>query len=453
MAIEANLKLLVVDDDEALRQQLRWAFDGFAVSLAGNRQSAITEFDNNPTPVVLLDLGLPPDQDGPTEGLATLEAILAIAPETKVIVMTGQTDREYAVRAIGLGAYDFYEKPIEAEALSLIVARAQNLYALEAENRRLQTQRNSESLPGVIAVSPKMLEVCRNVRKFAATDISALIMGESGTGKELIAGALHQLGNRSAGPFIAINCAAIPEALLESELFGHEKGAFTGALKTTIGRIEQAMGGTLFLDEIGDMPLPLQAKLLRFLEQRTIERVGGRNEIAVDVRIVSATNQDLVAGQTAGNFREDLYYRLAETVFDIPPLRNRDEDCLLIARHALAEQAKARGRQVPEFTKEALGAILAYAWPGNVRELQNKVRQAGILAEGRFVTAADLVLDPAADQETRPLTIKESRLLADRRTVVRAMSEANGNVAKAARILDVSRPTLYQMLQEFDLKN
>jgi two-component system NtrC family response regulator len=305
----------------------------------------------------------------------------------------------------------------------------------------------------VIAVSPKMLEVCRNVRKFAATDISALIMGESGTGKELIAGALHQLGNRSAGPFIAINCAAIPEALLESELFGHEKGAFTGALKTTIGRIEQAMGGTLFLDEIGDMPLPLQAKLLRFLEQRTIERVGGRNEIAVDVRIVSATNQDLVAGQTAGNFREDLYYRLAETVFDIPPLRNRDEDCLLIARHALAEQAKARGRQVPEFTKEALGAILAYAWPGNVRELQNKVRQAGILAEGRFVTAADLVLDPAADQETRPLTIKESRLLADRKTVVRAMSEANGNVAKAARILDVSRPTLYQMLQEFDLKN
>lgn len=452
MTVETAQRLLIVDDDEALQQQLRWAFDGFDIRLASNRQTAVAEFEDNPTPVVLLDLGLPPDQDGPSEGLATLESILAIAPETKVVMMTGQTNREYAVRAISLGAYDFYEKPIEADELTLIVERAQNLSALESENRRLQTHNSIESLPDVIAASPNMLKVCRDVRNFATTDISALIIGESGTGKELIARALHQLSNRADGPLVAINCAAIPEALLESELFGHEKGAFTGALKTTEGRVEQANGGTLFLDEIGDMPLPLQAKLLRFLEQRTIERVGGRREIPVDVRIISATNQDLATAHQNGAFREDLYYRLAETVFDIPPLRDREEDCLSIARHVLDMQAKAQAKKVQGFTKDALGAILAYPWPGNVRELQNRVKHAVVSAEERFVTAADLALDVADQPTAKCPTLKQSRELAERTTITRALNEANGNVTKAARILDISRPTLYQMLRQFDLK-
>lgn len=451
MAVESKQKLLIVDDDKALRQQLRWAFDKFEVNLAGSRQSAIEKFEDNPAPVVLLDLGMPPDQNGPSEGLAALESILAIAPEAKVVVMTGQTNREYAVRAIGLGAYDFYEKPIDADALLLIVERAQKLYQLEAENRRLTAQHSTQSVPGIIANSPEMLRICDDIRKFAVTEISVLITGDSGTGKELFANAIHQLSNRSTGPLIAINCAAIPEALLESELFGHEKGAFTGALNTTIGRVEQAMGGTLFLDEIGDMPLPLQAKLLRFLEQRTIERVGGRREIAVDVRVVSATNQDLAAAQTAGSFREDLYYRLAETVFDIPPLRDRDEDCLSIARHVLEVEAQKQGRKIQGFTKEALAAILAYSWPGNVRELQNRIRQGIVGAEGRFVTAADLKLDAAQAPATKQLTLNESRKLAERATIASAMNEANGNVSKAARILDISRPTLYQLLRRFEL--
>ena len=453
---ESENKLLIVDDDEALQRQLRWAFDGFDVSLAGSRKAAMAVFEQEPAPVVLLDLGLPPDQDGPSEGLAALESILALAPETKIIVMSGQAERQYAVRAIGLGAYDFYDKPIDIETLNLIVRRALNLYRLEAENRRLQKQYSTQALPGVVAVSPEMVKICGDIHKFANTGISVLLTGESGTGKELFARAVHTLSDRSAGPFVAINCAAIPEPLLESELFGHEKGAFTGAIKTTIGKVEQADKGTLFLDEIGDMPLPLQAKLLRFLEQRVMERVGGRREIAVDTRIVSATNQDPIKAQADGTFRQDLHYRLAETVVKIPPLRERGEDALLIARHVLVEQAREQGSKARGFSKDACGAILAYPWPGNVRELQNKVRRAVVvMTEGRkLVTAADLeLLAPSSASVMRCLTLRDSQEQAERAAVVRAMSETNGNISRAAHILEVSRPTLYILLRQYDLKS
>ena len=451
---ESKHKLLIVDDDETLQRQLRWAFDGFDVSLAGSRQAAMAVFEPAPAPVVLLDLGLPPDQDGPSEGLAALEAILAFAPETKIVVMTGQTERQYAVRAIGLGAYDFYEKPIDIETLNLIIQRALNLYRLEAENRHLQKQYSAQALPGVITVSPEMVKICGDIRKFAKTGISVLLTGESGTGKELFARAVHTLSDRSAGPFVAINCAAIPEPLLESELFGHEKGAFTGAIKTTIGKVEQADGGTLFLDEIGDMLLPLQAKLLRFLEERVIERVGGRREIAVDTRIVSATNQDLTKAQADGTFRRDLHYRLAETVVKIPPLRERGEDALVIARHVLKEQVREQGSKARGFSKDACEAILAYPWPGNVRELQNQVRRAVVMAEGRkLVTASDFQLLSSSEAASPCITLRGYREQAERAAVARAMSETNGNISRAAQILEVSRPTLYQLLRQYDLKS
>jgi len=446
-------KLLIVDDDEAIRQQLRWAFDDFDITLAGSREAAVAMFEKRPAPVVLLDLGLPPDPDGPSEGLATLESILAIAPETKIVIMTGQAEHAYAVQAIGLGAYDFYEKPITLETLNLIIQRALNLYQLEAENRQLQKQYSAQALPGVVAVNPEMVKICGDIRKFAKSHISVLLTGESGTGKELLARALHTLSDRSEGPFVAINCAAIPEQLLESELFGHEKGAFTGAIKTTIGKVEQANGGTLFLDEIGDMPLPLQAKLLRFLEERVMERVGGRVEIAVDTRIVSATNQDLTKAQAEDTFRDDLRYRLAETVVNIPPLRERGEDALLISRHVLAEQALEQGSMAHGFTKDACSAILAYPWPGNVRELRNRIKRAVVMSEGRkLLTASDLELEPASTPMTS-MTLKDSQDLAKRAAVVRAMNETNGNISKAAQILEVSRPTLYQLLRQYGLKS
>ncbi len=446
-----DIQLLIVDDDEALQQQLRWAFDDVAANVAGSRAEALEKFRETPTPVVLCDLGLPPDKDGPSEGLATLEGILAIEPNTKVVVMTGQTEHEYAVRAVALGAYDFYAKPIEIETLNLIVRRALSLQQLEEENRRLKQVDGHMPLPGVVAQSPQMLEVCDTVRKFADTALSVLLLGESGTGKELLANALHSLSERSDGPFIALNCAAIPEALLESELFGHEKGAFTGAVSQTIGKVEQANGGTLFLDEIGDMPMPLQAKLLRFIEERSIERVGGRRQIPIDTRLVSATNMDLAAGITDGVFRGDLYYRLAELVVDIPPLRDRTDDIILIARHILEEQVRESGLKKREFSSGALSAILAQSWPGNVRQLQNTIRRAAINADHETVQEADLGLESTAELDPSLVTLKACREEAERIAVTRAMSQAGGNVSKAARILDVSRPTVYQLLRQYEL--
>ncbi len=444
-------RLLIVDDDEGIQRQLRWAFDDLSVSLASDRGSALETLREVQPRVVLLDLGLPPDPDGPSEGLSTLEGILAAAPKTKVIVMSGQTEREYAVRAVGLGAYDFYQKPIEQEPLSLTVRRAFDLFALEEENQRLLSSGGTARLPGIVTANRDMLRVCEEAAKFAASEVSVLVFGESGTGKELMARALHLLSVRHEGPMIAINCAAIPENLLESELFGHEKGSFTGATKTTIGKVEQADGGTLFLDEIGDMPFALQAKLLRFLEDRKVERIGGRREIEVDIRVVSATNKDLRAAIGEGAFREDLYYRLAEAEIRIPPLRERHDDALLIAHHLLREEAERNGRHYQGFSPGALTAIAEYDWPGNVRELQNRVRRAVLTASDGRVTAADLQFEKA-EEPKQIETLKEARERAERLAITRAMIEANGNISKAAKLLDTSRPTVYQLLERYEIE-
>lgn len=448
MSKELSKNLLIVDDDAGLRHQLRWAFDDFEVLLAEDRKTAAAVVRRDEPPVVLLDLGLPPDPHGPTEGLATLQEILSISPESKVIIMTGQTEREYAVKAVSLGAYDFYQKPIEMPTLSLIIERAYRMYGLETENRRLHAREGALPLPGLIATNPKMLEICAETRLLARSEVSVLLLGESGTGKEVLARAIHEVSARSEGPFVPINCAAIPENLLESELFGHEKGAFTGAVKKTLGKIEVANGGTLFLDEIGDLPLPLQAKLFRFLQERVIERVGGREQIAVDVRIVSATNKDIEGSIPSGEFRQELYYRLAEAAITIPPLRERPEDAILIANKLLQKFAKQEGREVRGFSPDAIEAILGYEWHGNVRELENRVKRAAVMARTRQVMAVDLGLD---SPDTETATLKSFRAGADRLAIARALAVADGNLSKAAQILDVSRPTLYQLLKQYDI--
>lgn len=444
-------KLLVVDDDEGLRKQLRWAFDDCEVFLAEERREAVALIERERPSVVLLDLGLPPDPHGPTEGLAILQAILSVAPETKVIVMSGQTQREYAVQAVARGAYDFYQKPIEIETLGLIVRRAFRLFSLEDENRKLVSSAVEVPLPGLVTANPKMLQVCQQMRRFAPSDVTILLLGESGTGKEVFARAAHSLSKRANKPFIPINCAAIPEHLLESELFGHEKGAFTGAIKSTAGKVEMADGGTLFLDEIGDLPLPLQAKLFRFVQERIIERIGGRRPIPVDIRIVCATNQDLIKKITTGEFREELYYRLNEVTIQIPPLRERPDDAVVLAHHFLRQFATEQGRPVRGFTPQALAAISSYNWPGNVRELENRIRRAVVAAQAAHIGPGDLDL-AMAEQAGERTTLKQSRDKAERDAVTRAMIESAGNVSQAARILEISRPTLYQLLREHDIK-
>ncbi|TVR97137.1 MAG: PEP-CTERM-box response regulator transcription factor [Rhodospirillales bacterium] len=443
--------LLIVDDDEGLRRQLEWALDEWEVITAGDRLAGMEVVRQRRPPVVLLDLGLPPDPDGPTEGVATLEAIMAFAPATKVIVVSGQTQREYAVQAVARGAYDFYSKPIEIEALRLIVQRAFHLFSLEEENRRLTRAPRSTPLPGILTTNNDMLEVCDDIRKFAATDVSVLILGESGTGKELLARATHQLSRRADRPFIAINCAAIPENLIESELFGHERGAFTGAVKTTMGKVEMAESGTLFLDEIGDLPLPLQAKLFRFLQERKIERVGGRQTIAVDIRIVSATNSNLREAIAKGRFREELFYRLSEASVSIPPLRERPDDTVMLALHFLREFANENGRPLRGFSPDALAAISQCPWRGNVRELENRVKRAVVVADGPYVTVEDLDLADAA-LTAQAVTLKDWREQAEVQAITRAMSHAGGNISKAAKLLDVGRPTLYQLLRKHGIE-
>ena len=445
--------LLVVEDDPGLQSQLRWSLDGFNVIVAGDRQTALTEITRHKPAVVTLDLGLPPDADGASEGLATLEKILETAPETKVIVVSGNDDRENAVRAVGLGAYDFYQKPIDPEILRLIVERAFHVHQLESENRRLQVRQVSSPLAGLIAASPQMLKVCRTVEKVAPTDVTTLLLGESGTGKELIARALHDLSTRVKGPFIAINCAAIPDTLLESELFGYEKGAFTGAAKQTRGKIEYADGGTLFLDEVGDLPMTLQVKLLRFLQERVIERLGGRQEIPVEVRVVCATHQDLPELVKEGRFREDLYYRISEITIRIPPLRERDGDALLLARTFLDEYCEEHRRNLRGFAPDAVSAIESYNWPGNVRELENKVKRAVIMADGVRITAEELELADSASGVALDLNLREVREAAERAAVQRAMSLFNGNISQAAEALGVSRPTFYDLMNKYGLKS
>ncbi len=443
-------KLLIVEDDAGLQRQLRWAYEGYEILTAGDRESAITMLRAEEPAVVTLDLGLPPDPDGTTEGFAALEQILALKPDTRVIVASGHGERESMLRAISMGAWDFYQKPIDIDALGLIVARAFHVHALEAENRRLAARADSgTALGGIITGSPEMLKVTRTIERVAPADVSVMLLGASGTGKELLARGLHDASRRK-GAFVAINCAAIPETLLESELFGHEKGAFTGAVKTTEGKIEQAQGGTLFLDEIGDVPLPLQVKLLRFLQERVIERIGGRKAIPVDTRIVCATHQDIDAMVAANSFREDLYYRLAEIVVRIPSLSERPGDAGLLARHLLHKHGTAMKLPAKSFAPDALAAIDAWGWPGNVRELENRVKRAAIMADGKLVTAADLDLGAAPDAE--PINLKAIREAADRRAIAYALSRADGNISGTARLLGISRPTLYDLMKAYDLQ-
>src|SRR5215468_11207033 len=390
--LPAARPLLIVDDDPGLLRQLRWAFSDHKVFPASTRQEATDLVRKDPVPVAIVDLGLPPDPDGASEGLAILAEILAIAPATKVIIATGNETREHALRAIALGAYDFYQKPIDIDVLQLIVARAEQMFDLEAENRKLSKAAAPSPIDGIIANSPEMLKVLRNIEKIAPTDVTVLLRGESGTGKELLAQAIHKLSARTREPFVPINCAAIPETLLESELFGHEKGAFTGAVKQTIGRIESADGGTLFLDEIGDVSLPMQVKLLRFLQDQVLERIGGRKPLRVDVRIVCATNQDLDLMMAEGRFREDLYYRLNEVTVGVPPLRERASDAVVLANFFMRRFATEYGRSVRGFGTAALAAMSEYAWPGNVRELENRVKRAVVMTDGPLLSAADLGL-------------------------------------------------------------
>lgn len=444
--------LLIVEDDPGLQSQLRWSFDGFDIQLASDRASALAIVKKRSPQVVTLDLGLPPDPGGTSEGMATLNEILAIAPRTKIIVITGNDDVSNPVRAIGFGAYDFYQKPIEPEILTLVVERAFKLYALEEENRKLARQHVTNPLDGVVAASPEMHKVCRMVEKLAPTDITTLLLGESGTGKEVLARALHSLSPRADKPFIAVNSAAIPENLLESELFGYEKGAFTGAIKTTKGKFECADGGSFFLDEIGDLPMPLQAKILRFLQERTIERIGGREEISVDVRIICATHQNIQKQIEEGAFREDLYYRINEITIEIPPVRERTGDIPVLSRMLLDKFSKQMKSEVIGFTDAAVSAMEAYHWPGNVRELENRIKRAIVMAEGVLIREEDLELDPVELQEEKLKTLREIREKAERLAICKALAETDGNVSKAAELLDVTRPTLYSLLGKFDLK-
>lgn len=444
--------LLVVEDDPGLQSQLRWCFEGFDVSVAGDRSGAIALVEKLLPPVVTLDLGLPPDPANASEGLATLEAILAVAPHTKVIVVTGNEDRENAVHSVAMGAYDFYQKPIDPEILGLIIDRAYKLYQLEKENRDLQQQYVTSPLSGVVASSSVMLKLCRMVERVAPSNATTLLLGESGTGKEIIARALHDLSSRGDNRFVAINSAAIPETLLESELFGYEKGAFTGANKTTPGKIELADGGTFFIDEVGDLPQSLQAKMLRFLQERVVERIGGRTEIPVDVRVLCATHQDLPRLIEEGKFREDLYYRISEVTIQIPPLREREGDQILLARVFLDRFASENSRTFKGFTQEALAAMEAYPWPGNVRELENKVKRAVIMAESSYIDVGDLELATPEDNPPVMVNLRQVRDEAERRALQRALALAHDNVSHAAELLGISRPTFYDLLNKHGMK-
>jgi len=447
--------LLIVEDDLALQKQLKWSMDRFESVTADDVATAVLQFRRHKPPVVTMDLGLPPDQDSTSEGFKLLEKLIELEPGTKVIVLTGQNDQANALRAIRMGAYDFLAKPVDPDVLVLTVERAMRLHELQQENQRLLTQQDGEPTGKLLTRDPQMQRLCRTVERVAGSDATVLLLGESGTGKEVLAQSLHDASKRK-GRFVAINCAAIPEALLESELFGYERGAFTGATKTTVGKIETAHGGTLMLDEIGDLPMPLQAKLLRFLQERSIERLGGRQEIQVDVRIVGATHQDLKSKIEQGLFREDLYYRLAEIVVDIPPLRDRVGDAVLLSHAFLRRFSSEQRRPILRLADDAIRAVEAHRWPGNVRELQNVMKRASIMADGDRITADDLNLPvPAGGQapdDGSDLDLRAVRERAERQAVVAALARTDGNIAKAADLLGVSRPTLYDLMARLGVK-
>lgn len=446
-----NKKLLIIEDDPGLQSQMRWCFEDMDVHVASDRDAALTILRRFEPQVVTLDLGLPPDPGGATEGFKALDEILTLAPNTKVIVVTGREEKENAVKAIGNGAADFFQKPIDADILNFVVSRAFSVWELEQKNRTLSESHIHSPLNGVIASSPKMLQVCRMIEKIAPTDVTTLLLGETGTGKEVLAKAIHELSDRKNAPFAAINCAAIPENLLESELFGYEKGAFTGAGQTKKGKIELADGGTLFLDEIGDMPFALQAKMLRFLQERVIERVGGVKGIPVNVRVVCATHQNLQDRIAQELFREDLFYRVSEITLNIPPLREREGDPVIIAQSLLKTFGNEMNRPNLYLSEEAMQAIACHSWPGNVREMINKVKRAAIMADDKKVTAIDLELEAPVMASDEALNLRQIRDNAEKAAIVQAVSAAENNMAKASRMLGVSRPTLYSMLEKHGL--
>ncbi|MGH7944345.1 MAG: PEP-CTERM-box response regulator transcription factor [Opitutaceae bacterium] len=444
-------KLLIVDDDEEIRTQMRWALaSDYAISLAGDRASALEQFRTSRPNVVLLDLGLPPHPGTPEEGLAALSEMLAIDRLTKVVIVSGQGEKGPALRAIGAGAYDFVGKPVEMDELKLLLKRCFHLAQLEREYHQLQDTLREDSFEGLLGTGTRMQVVFDAIRKVATTDAPVLILGESGTGKEMTARAIHQRSARKNGPFVAINCSAIPESLIESELFGHEKGSFTGAHAQRKGRIEHSSGGTLFLDEIGEIPLPIQVKLLRFLQEQCIERVGGRQEIQVDTRVIAATNADLKKGMVSGSFREDLFYRLAVVQITLPPLRDRDDDIVLLAQAFLRRFATDNGKPSLSFGPDAVRAIRQHPWPGNVRELQNRVRRGVIMSEGKRLNPADLELE-ATPGSGQGLTLKEARERLEGDMIRQALRKHAGRITSAALELGISRPTLYELMDKLTI--
>ena len=445
-------KVLVVDDDLGIQKQLKWALNSFDLVFAGDRQAAIAQLRRFEPNVVTLDLGLPPDPTNASEGLLALQEILSLAPHTKVIVVTGNNDKEHALEAIKLGAYDFYQKPIDSDIINVLIQRALNLANLEFENRMLSKSR--VSMGSIVGNSEAILAASRKAEKIAQTDISTLLLGESGTGKEVFARSIHEHSRRKDNNFVAINCASIPENLLESELFGYEKGAFTGASKTTVGKIETAQGGTLFLDEIGDMPIGLQAKMLRFLQERVIERVGGRSEIPVDVRVICATHQNLTQMAEEKSFREDLFYRISEISIMLPPLRERADDVVLLGKTFLKIYIDEYKSKVKGFSEGAINAMLNHNWPGNIRELQNKLKSAVVLAEGGFIEAEDLSLfNTAAQEEEQVFNLREVREGAESKAIRKAYYKSDQNMSKTAELLGVTRPTLYSLIDKYHLED
>ncbi len=439
--------LLIIEDDQGLQSQLRWHFDEYNVITASDRQAAIDAIRFHEPPVVLQDLGLPPDAEGVDEGFKCVQEIIQLAPRTKIIVMTGNSDYENAVHAVALGAYDFYQKPVNTDTLNLIVERALQMFDLETQNRRIHDLHQT-TLEGIISADPQMLKICRMLEKLSTNNVTCTLLGETGTGKEVIAQALHNISDRKDKRFVAINCASIPENLIESELFGYEKGSFTGAHKRTLGKIELAHQGTLFLDEIGDMPFNLQVKILRFLQERIIERVGGREEIPVDVKVICATHKDLETMVKEGGFREDLFYRICEIDIRIPPLRHRQGDKVLLARHFLCLFAEEDNQAINGFSPEAVSAIEHYEWPGNIRELKNKIKRAVIMCENKTITSEDIGLK---GNDEISINLRAVRQRAEKNAIIQALSMSESNVSSAAKLLGVTRPTLYDMLKKYDI--
>jgi two-component system NtrC family response regulator len=444
-------RLLIVDDDEEIRSQMKWALTGdYNLSFADDRAHAIEAFREQRPAVALLDLGLPPHPANPQEGLAALAEILAEEPRTKVVIVTGQSEKANALQAIGAGAYDYLGKPVDVDELKVVLRRAFHLASLEREYERLQHEYKADTFEGMLGGSPQMQDVFTTIRKVSTTNAPVLVLGDSGTGKEMVASAIHRLSSRKTGTFVAINCGAIPETLLESELFGHERGAFTGAHVQRKGRIETAHGGTLFLDEIGELPMLLQVKLLRFLQEQTIERIGGRQPIQVDSRIIAATNVDLKKAMTEGAFREDLFYRLAVVVIKLPPLRERENDIKILAQSFLRRAAHENDRRGLSFEPEALKALSRYSWPGNVRELENRIKRAVIMCDQKRVSVRDLELNEVVS--TTPSGLKEAREAVERELVTKTLRKHSGKIAPAAAELGISRPTMYELMEKLGLK-